>query len=207
MPKLSARDQMIVAGVLIALVAVLFIVFAIVPMFGKLSQADADMAKANADIAAAKQTLASRQQAKQQAAQTQAQLTQLENQIPDAPEMAALIIELQDTANDAGVSWVRFQPSKPGSAADGYQKMPLTFTVAGRWDDIVDYLRRMSELERGVRVLSVSVTDPSAAAPATETAGVSTGGRVLNANVSLEVYSVPRATATGGAPGAPAAPQ
>lgn len=204
MPKLSARDQMIVAGVLIGIVAVAFIVLLIVPQFGKLSQLDADMAKAEADIAAANQLLAARQEAKQQAAQTQAQLTQLENQIPDAPEMAALIIELQDTANDAGVAWYRFQPSKPAAAAEGYQKMPLSFSVTGQWDDVNDYLRRLSELERAVRVLSVEVV-PDTTSVASETVGV---GRKLTANLSLEVYSLPRTGSTGAAPGAPpAAPQ
>lgn len=204
MPKLSARDQMIVAGVLIGIVAVLFVVFLILPQFGKLSQLDTDMAKAQSDIAAANQLLAARQEAKQQAAQTQAQLTQLENQIPDAPEMAALIIELQDTANDAGVTWEKFQPNKPAPATDGYQKMSLQFTVKGRWDDIVDYMRRLSELERAVRVLNVEVIPDAGSVDTSATAGT---GKKLMATLNLEVYTVPKANGAAGAPAAPTAPQ
>ena len=44
--KLSARDQMIAAGILIGIVAVAFIVLLVVPQFGSLSRLDSDMSKA-----------------------------------------------------------------------------------------------------------------------------------------------------------------
>ncbi|HEY3317231.1 MAG TPA: type 4a pilus biogenesis protein PilO [Coriobacteriia bacterium] len=201
--KLSSRDQMIVAGVLIAIVAVLFFVFLIMPRFSDLGRLDTEMAKAQADTAQAQQLLATRQAAKAQAAETQARLTRLDNQMPDAPELASLIIDLQDTANDAGVQWNSVSPVRPVDVA-GYQKLGLSFSVEGQWDDVVDYLRRLSELERSVRVLSVDI-QPKASS-STATTSTADQPHDVRAGLALEVYSMPRVTSPGGAaPGAPAA--
>lgn len=202
--KLSTRDQMIVAGVLIGAIAIAFAFFMIVPQFRKLSELDQSMIQAEQQITEARALLASRQAAKGAAAQTQAELTQLDNTMPDAPELASLIIDLQDTANEAGVEWDKLVPGKPAEPADGYQRMKVDFKIAGRWDDVVDYLRRMSELRRGVRVLTVDVkpgvrTDVST--PATATADAP---QELDVTVSIEVYSLPRAAAGAAAPAAPA---
>jgi Tfp pilus assembly protein PilO len=199
--KLSQRDTMIVAGVAILLVAVAFVILAIVPQFRQLGKQDKDMAQADADIASARQLLAARQEAKAQAAQTQAMLTRLENQIPDAPELAALIIDLQDTANDAGVAWDLLQPAKPVVTSGNVQRIELAFSITGRWDDIIDYLRRLNELERAVRILNVDLS-PSTAAASTTTSGTAASAMQLSAHLTIDVYSLARQSTTGAAPSA-----
>jgi Tfp pilus assembly protein PilO len=202
--KLSSRDQMIAAGVGIAIVAVAFVFLLIMPQFTQLRGMDAQMAKADSDMQAAKSLLASREEAKAAAAETQAKLTRLDNEIPDAPELAALIIDLQDTANDAGVQWDKLAPGKPGDTGTGFQRISVTFSIEGQWDDIVDYVRRLRELERAVRVLQLDILPLAPTASAASTSTVGAGPEKLQANVSVEVYSLPRNTST--APGAPGAP-
>ena len=61
--------------------------------------------------------------------------------------MAALIIELQDTANDSGVQWEQFSAEQAGPRRRAAtRRSRCTFSVIGRWDDVIDYLRRLSEL-------------------------------------------------------------
>lgn len=201
--KLSIRDQMIVAGGCIAVIVVLFVVFLIVPQFKSLAALEDKMDEVEQQISQAEMLLAQRQAAKGSAAQTQAELTQLDNTMPDAPEQASLIIDLQNTANEAGVDWDKLVPTKPAEPADGYQKMKIDFKVIGRWDDIVDYLRRMSELRRGVRVLSVEMKPYQAQQASTATTMTASDAAKLEVTLSIEVYSLPR-TAAGGAPVAPA---
>jgi Tfp pilus assembly protein PilO len=183
--KLSSRDQMIVAAVVILLVGVAFAFLLIVPQFTALSQAKADSAKADADILAAKQLLAKRQEAKSAAAQTQASLLKIDNEMPDAPEMPAVIIELQDTANDAGVDFDDLKVTRPAPATDGsYSKIGLTFNVAGQWDDVTDYLYKLPALQRGVRVLSVALVPGAPASGSTETtASADDAPQRIHANV------------------------
>ena len=120
--------------------------------------------------------------------------------MPDAPELAALIIDLQNTANEAGVEWDTLAPGRPADVAGGYQMMTLAFSVAGTWDDCMDYLRRLSELERAVRVRQVDVT-PDVHGSALSTAAPEATPKVRT-SLTLEVYSMAR----GAAPGAPGAP-
>lgn len=199
--KLSPRDLMIAVIAGIAAVAVLFVVFVVVPQFNELTTLDQSMQKADADIASAKALLTSRQQAKEQAAETQAQLTRLDNEIPDAPELPALIIDLQDTANEAGVVMDSLSPGKPAAPADGFQKIALAFNVQGQWDDVVEYLRRLQGLTRGVRVLSADVSQPLASVEDTVPVAPRQPGEE-KVQLSVETYMLPR---SGGGASAPSA--
>ena len=131
--KLSPRDQMIVAGRRIVIVAVAFIVLLDRAPVRQLSAARAPTCKAPRTRHRRREPAARRDVRRRSSRrrQTQAQLTRLDNQFPDAPEMAALIIELQDTANDAGVDFAKLSPSEPSGCREGYQKMPLSSQVTG----------------------------------------------------------------------------
>ena len=200
--KLTSQQQLIVAGVLIVLVAVAFVFLFIVPKFSELAQAHDESLKADTAIAEAKTLLAKRQEAKVAAAETQAKLTRLENQVPDAPEMPATLIELQDTANDAGVHFDKLVITKPTAVTEGYQKIHVAFEVVGSWDDVVDYLRRLSELERAIRVLDVSMSPHVAPNPTGQTVAQATDDEIKT-TLNVEVYMVPRTSGPGGAPAAP----
>ena len=78
--------------------------------------------------------------------------------------MPSLIIELQDTANDAGLECEKFAPTaRPEEPTGTTEKIDVV--VTGTWDDVVDFLPRIQKLERGVRVLdSVSCRWESVAA-------------------------------------------
>lgn len=198
--KLSSRDMMIAVVAGIVVLAILFVVFAIVPQFSALTSLGQSTQKADADIQAAEALLVSRQQAKQQAVETQAELTRLDNEIPDAPELPALIIDLQDTANDAGVVMDGLMPGKPSDPVNGYQKIALQFNVQGQWDDVVDYLRRLGDLTRGVRVLSADISQPKASVEGT--AGAPTQAGEEKVNLSVETYMLPRNVGGASAPSA-----
>ena len=72
--------------------------------------------------------------------------------------------------------------------ADGvvgdYTVVPITLLIRGDWAEIIDYLRRIDDLERGVRVTEISavyvpesVADDAPTIPA-----------YVEANITLEVY-------------------
>jgi Tfp pilus assembly protein PilO len=196
--KLSSRDQFILAGVLIVLVGVAFVMLAIYPRFQDLSQAQTDLAAAQSEIDNAKALLATRQAAKAAAAQTQARLTRLENQIPDAPEMPAVIIELQDTANDAGVTFDKLLTTKPAPTVDGYEKIHLSFEVVGEWDDVIDYVQRVSDLQRAVRILDVSLTPINVVSSTDASPTASEQPIRIRGMFNVEAYMLTREKPTGG---------
>jgi type IV pilus assembly protein PilO len=190
--RLTPRTELLIGIATIVVVALAVIVVLIVPQFGVLAKQDAELAKAQQDVTAAQATLAQRQSAKNQAAQTQADLMTLQNQIPDSPELPTLIIEMQDIANDAGLAWSKVEPKVP-EVREGYSAVPIGVSLSGTWPDTVDYVRRLSRLERQLRIVSVNIVplnDPNTGG----SVAVSTEGGGPSASTNPSSGPIPLAT-------------
>jgi len=197
--KLSPRNRLILTIALVVVVALALAGFLIYPQFGKLADLDKQIAQAQSQIDQAKVLLEQRQAVKGRAAQTDAELLRLSNELPESPELASFIIELQDTANEAGVEFMTLTPDTPAQNT-GYSSIKMKMDISGGWADTIDFLHRVSELTRQVRVVGY------AAVPYTEqnTESSDTAQKV-QLSVDLEVYTLAAAqSATGAAPPAPA---
>jgi type IV pilus assembly protein PilO len=204
--KISSTAEIIIAVALIALVTMAFVFLLILPQFGALAEQDRQLAQANQDIQSAQNLLAQRQSAKTRAAQTQADLMKLENQIPDDPQLPSLIIELQNIANEAGLDFVKVNPTKP-AVQDGYDTVPVSVVLQGRWADCTDYVRRLQKLDRQVRVLSVNLTpiqSPNISAEATNADADRNPPVDLSATINIEAYSISSVSTTSSAVPPPA---
>ena len=186
MSRLSGRTQMIIAIVVIAVLAVVFIVVGILPLITSAADVDGQIETENANLAAAQATLKRRQSAKAQSAQNEVELLRIANEVPDTPLLPSVIIELQDVANAAGLDFPQITVGDvtPGRAADGsettdYSAIPLTVVVRGEWADIIEYYRKLDELTRGIRVTSSSfIYVPEA----------ETSAEYVQATIILEAY-------------------
>lgn len=185
--KLSPRDQLIIAIVAIVLVTGVAIFMLVVPQFGRLKQLDTDIAKADQEIQQAQALLNRRQGAKSQAAYTQAQLIRLANELPDAPELPSLIIELQDTANESGLEFSRIIPETP-KVDTGYSTLGLALNMRGEWSDIIEFSRRVSRLRRQVRVTSVTLVPVQGAASEEDTTTDEDAPQLVDATLRVEAY-------------------
>lgn len=203
MGKLSAQMQMYIAIGVLVLVTLAASFLLILPKFQEASSIDAEIATANTSLADAQALLARRQSAKAQSAANEVELMRIANQIPDAPQLPSVIIELQDVANLSGVVLDQLTPSDPVPGipnADGspasYTAVPIPLVVHGDWREIIDYLNRLRGLDRGVRVTEVAVTQ----IPATEETEA-----YVEANITLEVYMMGAVTVPATAPASPSA--
>jgi type IV pilus assembly protein PilO len=187
--KLTSMQKMIAAIVVLALVAILAVVFVIMPQFAMLTQLNADEAAAQASVQQANAELAQLESAKARAAQTQAELLKISTELPESPQLPTLIIELQDIANASGVDVTRFGPSQPAPVAGGqYTEVPLSVTASARWDDLLDYLRRINGATRLLRVTSLQIAPPSASGGSTAT--VTQDNQILGLTLSMKAYVI-----------------
>jgi type IV pilus assembly protein PilO len=203
--RLTPQTELLIGIAIIVVAALAVVGVLIVPQFSVLADQDAQLAKAQQDVTAAQATLAQRQSAKNEAAQTQAELMSLQNQVPDSPELPTLIIELQDVATDAGMSWVKVEPKEPANR-DGYSAVPIGVSLEGSWPDTVDYVRRLGRLDRQVRITSVGIkplADPNqqqATGEGNTSTGQSTnpssGPVPLASTIQLEAYTMGAITNT-----------
>lgn len=202
--KLSYRNKLILAGVGAVLLAALVLLLLVVPQVQKLRAQDQQIAEAEQEISQAQTLLAQRQEIKARSAETEAKRLRLANQMPASPELASLIIELQDTVNEAGLEFASLTPQDPAQAEAGYSEIAIAMVVEGAWQDTVDLLQRLPGLTRQVRV--VGYTTAAHADPAAEEETPAAGAETVNivqTVVTLRVYTMPAELAAPTTPPAP----
>lgn len=196
--KLTTKNKLILLIALVVVVALALAGLVVYPQFGKIASLDTQIAEAQVQIDQARVLLEQRQAVKARAAETDAELLRLSNELPESPEIASLIIELQDVANEAGVEFVTLSPSDPVQNV-GYSSVEMSMKLTGTWADSIDYMQRVSRLTRQVRVIGFVVQPiPITDAPEDDVQRV-------DLTADLEVYTLASAQAAGAA--APAGAQ
>jgi Tfp pilus assembly protein PilO len=196
--KLSPRNRLILTIALAVVVALAVGAFLVYPKFGQLSDLDSQISQAQSDIDQAKALLEQRQAIKGQAAETDAALLRLANELPESPELASLIIELQDTANEAGVEFRTLTPDAPVQNT-GFASIKMKMEVLGGWADTIDFMQRVRKLTRQVRIVGYS------AQPYTPATGEAQNeAQQVTFTMDLEVYTLAAAQTASGAAPAPA---
>ncbi len=203
MNKLSAQTQMIIAGALIVLIAVVAIFFGILPEFDKAAQATARIEELKAETSTAQSLVARRQGAKAQAAETEVELIRVANQVPEAPELPSIIINLQDTANQCGLVFAQITPQAPTAVVGldgqpaGYSVIPIDVKVEGQWADMIEYVSKLSKYTRGIRVKTALFAGID---------GTTEKARYVEGKITLEVYTMSVINVSTTAPAVPSAP-
>lgn len=184
--KMTSLQKMIAVAVLIVGLAAAVVVFVILPQFAQLADLQQQKADAEARSAQAAMVLETLRGAKGRAAVTEAELLKIGTQMPDSPQLPALIMELQDIANTSGVEVSSLSPGQPTVAAGGqYTEISMSEAVTAEWDDLLDYLKRVDRSTRLLRVTSVSITPP-ASTNDTSTAAVT----ALTVSVTMKAYVI-----------------
>jgi Tfp pilus assembly protein PilO len=216
--KLSPTNQLIIAAVVIVALAAAMFFLLIFPTFGQMATIDSQILQEQQAVQAAKTLVAQRTQAKNAAAKTQADALKLANELPDNPELPSLVIELQDMANEAGLDFFTITPQAPktgttgtqgSTASAGYTIIPVTILLDGEWADVIDFLRRMEDSTRQIRVAGVKIgpdAQKNGVLNSTEPTTATGPEKIILGNeFSIEAYTLQQtAPSKGAAPPPPA---
>ncbi len=140
-----------------------------------------------------------KQQQKGETAQ-QKRLMEIASQIPDNPQLPALIRELSGAAHKAGVSLDSLAPSTPApvTAAGApvstvpLSQIPVTISVTGSYFNIESFMRALEHLDRALKTTGLTV--------ALNTGGTATAGDAgaapnsLSGQINAFVYDSPSVT-------------
>ncbi len=198
--KLSYNNQLILVGVMLLVLAGVVVGLLIVPQIRAIAEVDERLAEADVQISQAQALLAQRQSIKARAAETEAKRMRLANQMPEAPELPSLIVELQDNVNAAGLEFASITPAQPSLLEEGYSEILITMLVRGTWADTVDLLQRLPRLTRQVRISTFNVSEYEPPAAEGETPSTE---NLVQTSMTIRVYTMP---STIEAPAAPPAP-
>lgn len=198
---MSPRNRLILTIAAVVVVIILLAGLLIYPQLGKLADLDKQIAKTQAEIDQAQSLLEQRQAIKSQAAETDAALLRMSNEFPENPELPSLIIELQDTANEAGIEFRTLTPTVPEQKT-GYSAINIKMDCIGEWADAIDFMQRVVKLTRQIRIIGFVAT------PVTVSVGDGTEEtkQKVQLTFDLEAYTLAPVDAAGAAtPPAPPA--
>jgi Tfp pilus assembly protein PilO len=162
------------------------------------SPARSNASKVNSDIDAAKEegrTLDTQvkqlRDLERHAPEIKAQLDKLRQAVPASPDLASFIDQANQIATDTGVKWASVAPSDPtGSAAAGTpttsNEIQLAISVSGGYYEVLDYLNRLDNMPRLVKVDQLGLTGGTD----------ENGQQSLTASVTARMFVQPAAAAT-----------
>jgi type II secretory pathway pseudopilin PulG len=113
------------------------------PQRSKATELDTQIADTNNAISAAR---ALTLEAKKGAQIRVADLFRLTKAMPDQTDMPGILLELNQVAEDSGISFEQITPSTTATAVSGYLAIPITVEFRGNFYDLSDFLYRLRNL-------------------------------------------------------------
>ena len=113
------------------------------PQRSKAAELDTQIADANNAISAAR---ALTLEAKKGAEIRVADLFRLTKAMPDQTDMPGILLQLNQVAEDSGISFEQITPSTTAMPVSGYLAIPITVEFQGNFYDLSDFLYRLRNL-------------------------------------------------------------
>jgi len=136
----TTASVLVAAGALVVLLAGMFAL--VMPQRHKASRLTEEIASTQTQIVTARALAA--QKPEQQRIRV-ADLFKVVKSMPDDPDMTGIMLQLQQTASDAGVEFASIQP-QPSVAGQGYAEQPIDLTFDGNYFSLTDFLFRLRKL-------------------------------------------------------------
>lgn len=150
---------MIVAGAGAAILALLLIVFLVVPKMSQVSEAQRELEESEAQQETLSSRLTALRQAREEAPQNQAQIRRVEQQVPPTADLPGMILLLRNAATSSGVQVLSLTPATPTLSGDGaFSSISVSATGEGTYFSVVDYLYSIETLPRAATVESVDLS-------------------------------------------------
>jgi Tfp pilus assembly protein PilO len=148
------RSRLIIAIVAGVVVCLLFYVFAIRPRKSELDKVRGQVEAANAETANLQGQLAQLEALQEKAPQLEAQLSKIRELVPQENEVPNFIFQVQEAANAAGVDFVEISPELPKTPPENAPLAEVRSTIgaSGGYFSIQDFIRRLYDLDRAVRI-------------------------------------------------------
>lgn len=214
---MKKRDIGILIGLGFVVLVVAWYFLLISPKLDDNAKLQTNIANEQTKLQENKKKLATIDQQRAAARQTESDLIKLDKLIPTDNQLPSLMIELQQTAADAGVQFMDIKPGAPVAGTPGATVIPLELKIEGSFFDVNDFLYRVENYARMegndvnvsgrlINVVTLSVGQPDVSGfkfPEVSSSGQVTPGHIL-LTMSINVYmtSPPPTTKPGAAPSA-----
>jgi Tfp pilus assembly protein PilO len=174
--------------------AVLLVVFVVLPEMGKVSKAKEDLATSQAK----EQTLTVQRNALEDTKANEPEnkkiIQQVHNKIPPTADEAGLLQQINGAALDSGLDLTTISPSTPTFDENtGLSTIVLQVSAVGTYSDVTAFSYRVETLPRAAKITALSLSPG-----ATTTAGTSP---LLTVTATIEAYTSDTSAGPGSEPG------
>ena len=204
---MSSRARLVIAIVAVVLVCLLLYMFVIRPRQSELDEVQTDVETAQAEQVQLQQRLEVLRDLQDRAPDLQAELDEIRGFVPEEAEIPNFIFQVQEAANEAGVEVVQIQPELPKQPPEGGSLAEVRSIVRaqGEYFSIQDFVRRLYDLDRALRIDTMTLGEPGGGAAAGTTGGTTTTGGTsdlpegqIEINMAARIFFEPPGGVTAG---------
>ena len=151
---MKQHKQIILGSVAIVLVMAMMFFFLVGPRRGKLAEAKEQVTAAESQTVVLKTELARLESLEKRAPQLQAALDEISDLVPEDNRLSSFVFQVQQEANRSGLDFISITPTLPKSPPEGapLAEIKIDIGAKGSFFTIQDFIRRLTELDRAVRV-------------------------------------------------------
>ncbi len=157
---MSSRDRnILLLGLLVIVLLVVGYYFLFLgPLLNTLNERAQERADKQAQLSNLQQQVAQLEAVKRNAPETERQLLELSKRIPTQPEIPSFVVQVEEIADDAGVTQLSITPQDVQSPPGGgdFSVVPITMSFEGTYEQMQDFLLRTRNLARLVTVTKVT---------------------------------------------------
>jgi Tfp pilus assembly protein PilO len=152
------RRAPVIAGVVFVVLAVLAVVFLLMPKIGDVGRAEERLQEAREEELVLEAELAGLRAAADEAEDVRRELAEFRRAVPPVADLPGLINQLQTAADISGVDFFAISPGAPAVTSDSRaSQIPATIQVIGGFFPVDEFLFRLETLPRATKVNSVTV--------------------------------------------------
>lgn len=195
---MRGRRGPLIAGVGVAAVAVLLVLFLVMPKMGQVSEARTELETARNEQQTLESQLSALEDARDQAGDARQVIAEVDRQIPPTADLPGLILLLQNAAVGSGLDLVTVTPGAPTfDAESGLSVIPVAVGGEGSYFDVAEFLFRIETLPRAAKTLTLSLAPGGTGDAATTTIG----SPELSMTATVELYTSDTSAGPGSIPG------
>jgi Tfp pilus assembly protein PilO len=158
------RRAVIVAGAGAAVLALLLVLFLVLPKMAEVTKAQGELKDAKAEQQNLSVQLNALKQARDEAPQNEATIREIEGKVPPTADLPGVILFLRNAAAVSGVQVLSLTPGAPTPSPSGeFSSIAVSASGQGTYFALVKYLHEMETLPRAATVESVDLSPAGSA--------------------------------------------
>lgn len=204
---MSMRNRFIALGAVVALMVVAFVAFPFRSNRAEVKNVRAQQATVQEQIDALRVRLERLKELQRNEPALRAESARFGDALPSEPRLPDFILQVQESANLAGVDFLSIAPTLPAPfspataagapatsttapSAGGLQAISVAVSTTGGYADVVDFVTRLEQLKRAVRVNTFTLS------PGGDAAGAPGGSPKLSVAFQVQMFVESPAAAT-----------